>query len=173
MAFYSSQLCCFFPNRVGRVPLVLRSMANYEDEAAYKKPRVSLPSAARCCPGNCGFQVTWHPTHCCEKCCENHCTHGVKCERKPYTCLDELGIFSRVHRSIPRHSQGGEWWEVWLDVNCEEWYCNPDNDAEFIFPHVNNNSWEKYVWKGETWFFHPPSGRSVRVRRTVLANESA
>ena len=65
--------------------------------------------------------------------------------------------------SMPRNSQRVEWWDVYHDEMGREWYCNPLNDAEFIIPHVNNNSWEKYVWHEETWFFHPQSGRSVRV----------
>merc|ERR1719253_2590036 len=32
------------------------------------------------CPGGCGFQITWHETHCCDKCAKtNGGTHGPKC----------------------------------------------------------------------------------------------
>ena len=40
-------------------------------------------TAARRCPGNCGFAVTWHPKFCCKACGKNPGTHGAKCERRP------------------------------------------------------------------------------------------
>ena len=36
------------------------------------------------CP-NCEFRVTWHPTHCCQKCCDvNDGDHGKKCDGEVY-----------------------------------------------------------------------------------------
>lgn len=35
------------------------------------------------CAGNCGFRVTWHPTHCCALCQKKRgAAHGPRCERK-------------------------------------------------------------------------------------------
>lgn len=34
------------------------------------------------CPGNCGYQVTWHATHCCGHCSRGQSGHGEKCEKK-------------------------------------------------------------------------------------------
>merc|ERR1719316_1772200 len=36
---------------------------------------------SRPCPGQCGYQVTWHETHCCTRCVKGN-GHGDKCERK-------------------------------------------------------------------------------------------
>lgn len=32
------------------------------------------------CPGDCGFAVTWHETHCCAACKEGKSTHGKHCQ---------------------------------------------------------------------------------------------
>merc|ERR1712196_117780 len=35
------------------------------------------------CAGGCGFQKTWHPTHCCGVCKASFATdHGPRCEKK-------------------------------------------------------------------------------------------
>mmetsp|Transcript_54344 Transcript_54344/g.129494 ORF Transcript_54344/g.129494 Transcript_54344/m.129494 type:complete len:543 (-) Transcript_54344:133-1761(-) len=40
------------------------------------------PSESKPCPSGCGFEVTWHETHCCVACKKNPGTHGGKCEKK-------------------------------------------------------------------------------------------
>jgi len=35
----------------------------------------------RACPGNCGFRVTWHKTHCCNMCSRSSGAHGKRCDR--------------------------------------------------------------------------------------------
>lgn len=45
------------------------------------------PEEVRACPSGCGFQVTWHTTHCCDKCCRTATdkdgkAHSIKCDRK-------------------------------------------------------------------------------------------
>jgi len=35
------------------------------------------------CPANCGYQVTWHATHCCQACFNNPGRHGGQCDRIP------------------------------------------------------------------------------------------
>mmetsp|Transcript_17941 Transcript_17941/g.41846 ORF Transcript_17941/g.41846 Transcript_17941/m.41846 type:complete len:481 (-) Transcript_17941:131-1573(-) len=37
---------------------------------------------SKLCPGGCGFQVTWHKTHCCESCSKHAGKHGKRCEKK-------------------------------------------------------------------------------------------
>lgn len=44
----------------------------------------------RKCPGKCGFQVTWHDTHCCGHCAAGKSDHGSKCEAKPV--IDKVKI---------------------------------------------------------------------------------
>ena len=97
--------------------------ANYQDEPAYKKPRVSLPSAARCCPGNCGFQVTWHPTHCCKKCYDNHGTHGGKCERKPYSSSASSDVFIDPGNAetSPASSSANVAWGDGIQIPTAQW----------------------------------------------------
>jgi len=36
----------------------------------------------RACAAGCGFQVTWHPTHCCGACARGG-SHGPRCEKEP------------------------------------------------------------------------------------------
>jgi len=57
------------------------------------------------CPGGCGYQVTWHATHCCGR-CENGNGHGPRCDRKkidkappPHAESNHSGI-SNIFRAI-------------------------------------------------------------------------
>lgn len=45
-------------------------------------------AAGNPCPSNCGFQITWHKTHCCGRCAHGN-GHGDKCERKPFHGKDD------------------------------------------------------------------------------------
>jgi hypothetical protein len=47
------------------------------------KATTSVARAVKICPNNCGYQVTWHKTHCCNCCANNHGVHGPRCEKKP------------------------------------------------------------------------------------------
>ena len=67
------------------------------------------------------------------------------------------------------HSLEAELWDVCFDLQGGVFYINPNNHAEAIRPHVTNDSWETYVWKGDIWFFHPQSRRSVIPRWRVRA----
>merc|ERR1712110_473156 len=51
------------------------------------------PAAPRACAtGDCPFQATWHPTHCCAACKgDGTCHHGPMCERKRMHEKDEEG----------------------------------------------------------------------------------
>jgi len=44
---------------------------------ASSKPDVIVP-----CPADCGYYVTWHPTHCCGACLHTPGMHGPKCDRE-------------------------------------------------------------------------------------------
>jgi hypothetical protein len=46
----------------------------------------------RACPGKCGYEITWHPTHCCEDCKEG--SHSEKCDQK---LVDEGDTFRELH----------------------------------------------------------------------------
>jgi len=43
---------------------------------------------ARVCPGGCGFEVTWHPTHCCQGCVVSG-MHGPRCQRQRASATGE------------------------------------------------------------------------------------
>ena len=60
--------------------------------------RQSVRTWSRVCPGNCGFAITWHATHCCETCCETPGQHSGWCERVGYV---------REASSIIRSGMGG------------------------------------------------------------------
>ena len=40
------------------------------------------PLGPKLCPSGCGFVVTWHSTHCCQRCVGEPGKHGSKCDRK-------------------------------------------------------------------------------------------
>jgi len=42
------------------------------------------------CPSGCGFQVTWHETHCCGKCANGN-GHGDRCDRLPMRMKNKSG----------------------------------------------------------------------------------
>jgi len=45
-------------------------------------PSESVVTEPRSCASGCGFQATWHPTHCCHACAMG-AAHGPICQRKP------------------------------------------------------------------------------------------
>merc|ERR1719247_384691 len=47
------------------------------------------------CPGGCGYQVTWHPTHCCAL-CQQGVGHGSRCERKQVIVEKQSSLVSRL-----------------------------------------------------------------------------
>jgi hypothetical protein len=57
------------------------------DQGAETSLALSLPpessgsSDAKLCPNGCGFNVTWHATHCCGKCLNSR-GHGPYCEKR-------------------------------------------------------------------------------------------
>jgi len=51
------------------------------EELRARTEQIDKEEAGKQCPGGCGFQVTWHETHCCNK-CEKGNGHGDKCEKK-------------------------------------------------------------------------------------------
>jgi len=46
----------------------------------------NLPPAL--CPGGCGFQITWHETHCCGRCAHGD-GHGDHCDKRPMPGYEE------------------------------------------------------------------------------------
>ena len=41
-------------------------------------------NTAKECYNRCGYQVTWHETHCCLACLHKRGKHGKKCEQRPF-----------------------------------------------------------------------------------------
>lgn len=62
-----------------------RPVSNAADAAlAPKTVEAPLPQALslpKPCPSNCGYQVTWHRTHCCGQCSGKPGKHGGRCDR--------------------------------------------------------------------------------------------
>jgi len=48
-----------------------------------KQDKEQAGTESRPCAGGCGFQATWHRTHCCGACAGSRKFHGPRCQRKP------------------------------------------------------------------------------------------
>lgn len=59
----------------------------------------------RACPGGCGFQITWHPTHCCGRCGDND-GHGERCEMKPVPWQEASPCPGGCGYQFTNHSSG-------------------------------------------------------------------
>lgn len=71
---------------------------------------IDLERPVKPCPGGCGFQVTWHRSHCCAICCNTPGKHGPRCQKKRINpdanINDDTGVptASRDFCSVPRAS---------------------------------------------------------------------
>lgn len=65
-------------------------ISSNEAEQQSPGPHVNIeaptPQGSRLCAGGCGFQATWHATHCCVQCTKGEGSHGGKCEKKQMPC---------------------------------------------------------------------------------------
>ena len=51
---------------------------------------VPSSSAAMTCAGGCGFQITWHATHCCKRCKQTPGKHGPMCSKRRAVSTNEV-----------------------------------------------------------------------------------
>mmetsp|Transcript_142048 Transcript_142048/g.441698 ORF Transcript_142048/g.441698 Transcript_142048/m.441698 type:complete len:763 (-) Transcript_142048:254-2542(-) len=66
-----------------------------EPEAREEQPKTAARPVRACAKPECGFQATWHKTHCCATCANGE-GHGHRCERKTQPQRD-----AQAHEEAP------------------------------------------------------------------------
>lgn len=58
------------------------SLLTHDGCASTEKEAIVTEKERACAADGCSYQATWHPTHCCGRCCDGKDGHGTRCEMK-------------------------------------------------------------------------------------------